>query len=61
MKLKKTKKQISDQLRKRARELYASGYTTREVGDLLKPKRSHAWVASVVKKDLQRLDRGAGL
>ena len=31
------------------------GFTTREIGSLL--GKSHTWVAEIVKKDLQRLDK----
>jgi hypothetical protein len=49
MKPKKTKQQQTDVIKRKARKLYREGFTTREIGNLV--KRSHAWVALVVKEN----------
>jgi ribosomal protein S17E len=56
MKPKKTKQQQIEVLKQKARDLSIAGYTTREVGKMI--KKSHAWVALVVK-DRQGLDKGS--
>ena len=48
--MKKTKKTELETLKAKARKLYALGYTTREVGKMKEIKKSHTWVANVVKK-----------
>ena len=47
--MKKTKKTELKALKEKARKLYALGYTTREVGKMKEIKKSHTWVANVVK------------
>jgi len=48
MSIKKTKKEENEIIKKRARDLFKFGLTTREIGKIV--GRSHAWVALVVKK-----------
>jgi hypothetical protein len=50
MKPKKTKQQQIEVLKQKARDLFSAGYTTREIEKILKQKRSHAWIALVVKE-----------
>ena len=50
MRPKKTKQQQIEMLKQKARDLFIAGYTTREIEKILKHKRSHAWVALVVKE-----------
>ncbi|MDP2967053.1 MAG: hypothetical protein Q8N87_01430 [bacterium] len=50
MKPKKTKQQEIEALKQKARDLFSAGYTTREISKILEKKRSHAWVAIVVKE-----------
>ncbi len=45
---KKTRTAEMEMLKDKARSLYFSGLTTREVGDII--KKSHNWVAQVVKE-----------
>ena len=49
MRPKKTKQQQIEVLKQKARDLFIAGYTTREVGKMI--KKSHAWVALVVKEE----------
>ena len=48
MPINKYKKERSEKLKKKAKQLYRQGLTTREVGKII--KRSHEWVAKAVKE-----------
>lgn len=37
-------------LKKRAFSLYKQGYSTRDIGIILLPKRTHSWVAKAIKE-----------
>ena len=50
MKPKRLKQEEIDRLKKMALELHKLGYTTRDISDMIKNVRTHAWVAKVVKE-----------
>lgn len=47
-KIKKTKREEIDARKKKAKELYEQGFTTREIGRML--ERSHGWVSLVINE-----------
>lgn len=50
MKPKKLKQEEIDRLKKMALEFHKMNYATRDIADLMKNVRSHAWVANVIKE-----------
>ena len=50
MKYSKYKQKEINKLKNQVFDLYKQGYTLREVESLIKKRRTHAWIANVVKE-----------
>ena len=55
MKQSKYKKAEVAKLKRKVFELYKQGHSARDISDMIKHERSHAWILSAVK-ELESLD-----